>query len=57
MEFDIKEAGAVSEETELNNIEKAAVSKTVRSGIRMSTFQIFLTVCIGLALAGGSFAW
>ncbi len=62
MELRPEAAGAVAAEIELNNEEiaavKAAVAKNlVKHGPRYVSLQAFLTVCLVLALVGGTFAW
>jgi|GEM_PF-7079299 len=62
MEFMPEEAVKAPEEIELNSEEIAAVkavvaAKVAKSGPRYITLQAFLTVCLVLALVGGTFAW
>ncbi len=62
MEFRPEEAVKAPEEIELNSEEIAAVkavvaAKVAKSGPRYISLQAFLTVCLVLALVGGTFAW
>ncbi len=62
MELRPEAAGAVAAEIELNNEEIAAIkavvaAKAAKSRPRYISLQAFLTVCLVLALVGGTFAW
>ncbi len=57
MKFRFKAARGASEEIELNNNRTEKGPEAVTHGLRFVSLQAFLSVCLVLALVGGSYAW